>query len=248
MMSTVKRLLFSNLSLDRYLRVLSAGFFAGLKIGVRGEIYDYPRFLKHVVRQGDTVLDLGANLGYYSRILSRLVGPKGRVYAVEPVVPIRNVLEHNLRRCQNVEIVPFALGVENRKILMLNDSVRQGYMGTGRNYIADGRVEGALEFEVEMRCGSEIFGDLPRIDFIKCDIEGYENVVIPELEPLIVSHLPIVLLETGGVNRRTMIELFRRWGYGAYVLDGGRLVSVMRAPERDIFFVPGTRLNSLICT
>lgn len=247
MMPTIKRLLYKHLSLERYLRVLSAGFFAGFRLGLRGEAYDYPRFLQHVVRQGDIVLDLGANLGYYSRILSRLVGPDGRVYAVEPVVPVRRVLEHNLRRCKNVEIVPFALGTDNRKILMLNDSVRQGYMGTGRNYIANESVDGALEFEVEMRRGSEIFADLARIDFIKCDIEGYENIVIPELEPLIIKHLPIVLLETGGANRRVMIELFRRWGYAAYVLHDGRLISAMHAPELDIFFVPGNQLKSLIC-
>ena len=54
------------------------------------------------------------NLGYYARTLSRLAGPAGRVYAVEPVPPILAVLRRNLRRCRNVEILPYALGTENK--------------------------------------------------------------------------------------------------------------------------------------
>ena len=244
--SSIKKLLYRSLSLENYLRVLSAGFFAGLRLGLgrRSAAYEYPRFLKDLVRDGDVAIDIGANLGYYSRVMSGLVGSEGKVYAVEPVKPILGVLEHNLRRCGNVEIVPYALGAENKSILMVNDSSRYtGYMGTGRNYIPesdeDERADADMEFEVEMRRGSELFADLARLDFIKCDIEGYEAVVIPEMTPVIERHLPVVLLETGGANRRGMIELFRSWGYAGYVLVDGRLVSVMRAPEKDIIFISG---------
>ncbi len=244
--SAIKRVLYRKLSLDNYLRVLSSGFFAGMKLGAHGTAYEYPRFLKQVVRSGDVVIDIGANLGYYAREMSRLAGPGGMVYAVEPVKPILGVLEHNLRRCHNVEIVPYALGAEDCTVVMVNDSSRYtGYMGTGRNYIPETeeeeRADADMEFEVEMRRGSELFADLERLDFIKCDIEGYEGVVIPELEPVIRKHLPVVLLETGGPLRRQMIELFRGWGYGGYVLDKGQLVSVMRAPDKDIVFIPGSR-------
>ncbi len=245
---SIKRLLYRRLSLEGYLRVLSAGFFTGLRLGMgrRSQAYEYPRFLKNVVHEGDVVIDIGANLGYYSRIIARLVGDEGSVYAVEPVKPILGVLEKNLRRCRNVEIVPYALGNETKPVVMVNDSSRYtGYMGSGRNYIPETaeeeRADADMEFEVEMRRGSELFEDLERLDFIKCDIEGYESVVIPEIAPVIQKHLPLVLLETGGANRRPMIELFRTWGYAGYVLQNGRLISVMRAPEKDILFIPGHR-------
>ncbi len=249
----IKRLLYRNLSLEKYLRTVSSLFFAGYRLGLgrMSAAYEYPRFLKRLVREGDVVLDIGANLGYYSRVLSGLVGDNGKVYAVEPVKPILGVLEHNLRRCGNVEIVPFALGAEDKPILMVNDSSRYtGYMGTGRNYIPesdeDERTDADMEFEVEMRRGSKLFADLARLDFVKCDIEGYEAVVIPEMASVIEKHLPIVLLETGGANRRAMIELFRRWGYAGYVLVDGRLVSVMRAPEKDVIFIPGHRHKEIM--
>ncbi len=247
----IKKFLYRHLSLERYLGVLSWGFFAGLRLGLgkRSAAYEYPLYLQHLVRQGDVAIDIGANLGYYSRILSRLVGEGGKVYSVEPVKPILGVLEHNLRRCTNVEIVPFALGTEDKPILMVNDSAcLAGYMGTGRNCVAEPELlpsesadGGELEFEAQMRRGSELFGRLQRLDFIKCDVEGYENVVIPELAPVIEKHLPIVLLETGGPARQKMIELFRGWGYAGYVLQDGKLVSVMRGPEKDIVFIPGHR-------
>ncbi|MDR2883035.1 MAG: FkbM family methyltransferase [Alistipes sp.] len=251
--SSIKRLLYRRLSLENYLKVLSAGFFAGMRLGLgkNSAAYEYPRFLRRVVRVGDVVIDIGANLGYYSREISRLVGVGGKVYAVEPVRPILGVLARNLRRRSNVEIVPCALGTEERTVTMVNDSSRYtGYMGTGRNYIPkseeEERADTDLEFEADMRRGSELFAKLDRLDFVKCDVEGYEGVIIPEMEPVILKHHPIVLLETGGAQRRRMIELFRGWGYGGYVLDKGRLVSVMRAPEKDIFFIPAHRHKELI--
>jgi FkbM family methyltransferase len=237
--------LYRRLSLEGYLRVVSRLFFMGygLGIGRHSAAYEYPSFLRHLVRRGDTVIDIGANLGYYSRILGRLVGKSGKVYAVEPVKPILEVLRRNVRCLSNVEILPYALGVENTSITMANSSVHtSGYLGTGRNYVAEEVADcEVIEFAAEMRRGSELFADLERLDFIKCDIEGYETVVIGEMAAVIERFMPVVLIETGGPNRFEILKMFREWGYAGYVLDRGRLISVMRAPDKDIVFIPGHR-------
>ncbi len=244
---SAKRMLYKRLPLEKYLTVVSRTFFAGYSLGLgkNSPAYEYPRFLKHLVRPGDTVIDIGANLGYYSRILSRLAGPSGKVYAVEPVKPILEVLERNLRGCSNVGIMPYALGQEDKGIVMCNDSARYtGYMGTGQNRVIDAEEPAGseLEFEAEMRRGSELFAGLARLDFIKCDIEGYETVVIPEMAPVIEKFMPVVLIETCGPNRMQILKLFREWGYAGYVLKNGRLVSLMREEgDKDIVFVPGHR-------
>lgn len=258
--NNIKRLLYRNLSLEAYLRVVSRMFFVGygLGLGRRSPAYEYPRFLKRLVRRGDTVIDIGANLGYYSGILARRVGPEGRVYAVEPVKPILGVLRKNLRRFRNVEIMPYALGAEDKCVLLGNDSSRYaGYMGTGRNRVlekAGPPAEGTenaekpgdkdvmvIEFAADMRRGSELFAGLERLDFVKCDIEGYETVVLSEMAPVIERFRPVVMVETGGPNRKEILKMFRTWGYAGYVLEEGRLISVMRAPEKDIVFIPGHR-------
>lgn len=240
-MRAVKRILYRCLPLRSYLRVLSAGFFAVYRLGLgrRSAAYEYVYFLRKLVRQGDVALDLGANLGYYSRALSRLVGGGGKVYAVEPVEPVLDVLRRNLRRCRNVEILPFALGERDGTVAMVNDC-EGGYMGSGRNKVAQDdahRPEHTLRFEVEMRRGSAIFGGLERLNFVKCDVEGYELAILGEMRSVLERHRPTCLVETGGANRRKVIELFRTLGYAGYVLEKGELVSVMTAKgEKDIIF------------
>ena len=108
----IRRVLYRSLSLENYLKVLSGAYLWGYRLGLspHAAAYEYPRFLKYLIAPGDTVIDIGANLGYYSYAMARLTGSSGKVYAVEPVAPIRRVLEHNLRRFRNVEILACALG------------------------------------------------------------------------------------------------------------------------------------------
>ncbi len=239
---TIKKTLYRSLSLENYLKTLSGLYFTGYRLGLgkRSAAYEYPRFLKNVVCQGDTVIDIGANLGYYSYIFASLAGAAGRVYAVEPVKPILKVLKHNLRRFRNVEILNYALGSEEKTVTMCNDSGRYtGYMGTGRNFVSEngGKCEGDMEFEAEMIRGSRLFAHLDRLDFIKCDIEGYETVVIPEMEPVIARHLPTVLVETDGEKRLAITSFFAFLGYEAYVLADGNLKRLEAGDAKDIFFV-----------
>ena len=157
---------------------------------------------------------------YYSSPLSRLVGDEGHVYAVEPVPVIFDVLRRNLRRRRNVTLLNCALGEREGEIEMANDSVASaGYFGTGRNFVNEGGASSeAVRFTARMRRGSEVFAEAERIDFIKCDIEGYETVVLREMRGLIERHRPTVLVETDGENRRIVRGMFAEMGYEAFTL------------------------------
>ena len=127
MKALIHKILYRTLPLEGYLRVVSRMFFLWQRLGIGryAPATEYVYHLPQLVRPGDTAIDIGANLGYYARTISRLAGPAGCVYAVEPVAPIRKVLSRNLRRCANAEIVPYALGTENKPITMANDSARE---------------------------------------------------------------------------------------------------------------------------
>ncbi|MBR5334380.1 MAG: FkbM family methyltransferase [Alistipes sp.] len=234
------RLLYRCLSLENYLRVVSRLFFLyrALGLGRRGRALEYVYHLSQLVAEGDTVIDIGANLGYYTCPLADLVGAKGRVYAVEPVPVIFSVLKRNVGSRKNVTLLNYALGEECRTIEMANDSVASaGYFGTGRNFVSDGELsKDAVRFTAQMQRGSELFADLERVDFIKCDIEGYERVVLPELRPIIEHHHPAVLVETDGESRRQMIEMFTELGYKAFMLEAGREVELDPESDKDIIF------------
>ena len=242
MKKTLHRILYRTLPIEGYLRAVSRLFFLWQRLGLgrRAPETEYVYHLPQLVRAGDTCIDIGANLGYYARTISRLAGPAGRVYAVEPVAPIRKVLSRNLRRCGNTEILPFALGAAAGPVRMGNDSAREnGYFGTGRNFVNEDGGRSDVEFTAEMRRGSELFARLPRLDFIKCDIEGYEAVVMEEMRPLLERFRPTVLIETGGENRPRIVRLFTRLGYAGYTLDRGREIPLSPGSTKDIIFRPG---------
>ena len=234
------RLLYRLLSLEGYLRVVSRLFFLNrwLGLGRTGRALEYNYHLPQLVRKGDVAIDIGANLGYYTRPLADIVGNEGEVYAVEPVPVIFSVLERNVRGCKNVHLLNYALGKEECDVEMANDSVAEvGYFGTGRNFVSEGALsKSAVRFTARMRRGSDLFGGLERIDFIKCDIEGYERVVMPELRTLIERHHPTVLIETDGETRHEIIEMFSEMGYRAYILEAGREVALDAESDKDIIF------------
>lgn len=239
MKALIHKILYRLLPLEGYLRAVSRLFFLFQRLGLGryAPATEYVYHLPRLVRAGDTCIDIGANLGYYTRTLSRLAGPAGTVCAVEPVAPVRRVLCRNIRRCMNVEIFPFALGEKSGPIVMGNDSARTtGYMGTGQNFVNEGGGATDRSFTAEMRRGSELFAGLGRIDFIKCDIEGYELHVMREMLPLLERHRPTVLIETGGANRPQIIALFTALGYEGFTLDRGREVPLAPGSGKDIIF------------
>lgn len=234
------RILYRLLSLENYLRVVSRMFFLyrAFGLGRGGRALEYVYHLPQLVKQGDKVIDIGANLGYYTCLLADLVGDSGRVYAVEPVPVIFSVLKRNVGKRRNVELLNYALGEQERTIEMANDSVASaGYFGTGRNFVSEGELsKDAVRFTAQMQRGSELFGAMEQIDFIKCDIEGYERVVLPELRPLIEKFHPTVLVETDGESRQQIIRMFTELGYRAYMLVGGKEVALDPESDKDIIF------------
>ncbi len=239
MSGLLHRILYRLLPLEGYLRVVSSLFFLWHRLGLgrRSEALEYVYHLPRLVRAGDVCIDIGANLGYYARTLARLAGPEGRVYAVEPVAPVRKVLSRNLRRCVNTEIIPYALGGEDRTVVLANDSAREtGYLGTGRNFVKESGGRSDVEFVAEMRRGSGLFGGLERLDFIKCDVEGYELHILREMRTVLERHRPTVLIETGGENRPAVVRLFGELGYRGYTLADGREVPLTSGSGKDIIF------------
>ncbi len=239
--TTIHKILYRLLPLKLYLRVVSSMLFLLLRLGWgrNKEIVEYIYHLRMLVRQGDVALDIGANLGYYTRTLCSLVGPEGMVYAVEPVPPIFEVLNANTKRCRNVKPMNVALGEENTTITMANNSVAaQGYFGTGQNFVQTKSDDKAIEFTAIMQRGSELFSSLQRLDLIKCDIEGYEGVVLREMLPIIERFRPIILLESGGQTRLEMIEMLMGLGYEPFTLLRGEEIPLKAECGKDIIFRP----------
>jgi len=250
-MQQIKRYLFEWLGRERYLFLVSRLYFLAYRWGGlrRNPEYELHYFVRQLIREGDWVIDIGANLGYYSVVFADLAGPSGKVFSVEPVPLYRRVLERNLGGRSNVEILPYALGDEAGSVRM-GIPGRQPYRhGLTRVLEKDEAATVDHSFEVTIRPPQQLFGELQRLDYIKCDVEGYEHHVIPQMEAYIRSFRPVVQVELAPENRPLIFRLFEQLAYQAFYVKEQRLrqLSGAAAPAMgDILFIPAEKSASFL--
>lgn len=242
----IKSLLFSLLGEERYLKVLNKGFFFMYNAGLlkSDEAYKYHYFAKNLIKEGDTVVDIGANLGYYTKLFSKWVGDNGKVIAIEPVPLYTKIIKWACRKRKNITLYPYALGTENKKIHLVTPD-HFGYLRTGLPQVYDENnnkelSEYEFSFEAEMKKAHELFEGFEKIDYLKCDIEGYERVVIPEILPVLEKFKPTIQIETGGDNQAVIENLLGSVGFEKYYLSGQTLkkaVAGEKEPEGDLIFI-----------
>ena len=230
-MGFINKILYKSLSQRNYLKFLNASFLTLYKTGLlkNNPSYQYHYFAKKLVSTGDTVIDLGANLGYYSNLFQEWIGPQGKLYAVEPVIPFNEILQWRLDKKKHVTILPYALGTEEKDITLVIPK-NLSYLSTGLPNVYDSNTHGNLEeygfkFNAKMRKGSELFKNLERLDFVKCDIEGYEEFVLPELKDVLIKHKPMIQVETWGTHKKVVEDFLHSIGYKQFHLENDRLRS-----------------------
>lgn len=242
MIFLIKKLLYRVLSQRAYLRIMHRGFYLlyNLNLLKNKQSFKYHYAIKHLIKPEFTVVDIGANLGYFTKNFSKLAY-RGKVVAIEPVPPFYATLKFFLGKKKNVTMYNCALGTENGKITMVLPETN-GMLRTGLPHIPDVTEDTTQQktTDVEIRKGSELLESLDRIDYIKCDIEGYEWTVFSEIKPIIEKQRPIVQLEIDPRNVDEMLQLFKELDYLQYgikdfkfVLDQGS-----QAEQGDYLFVP----------
>lgn len=187
-----------------------------------------------LTKPGDTVLDIGANFGLFTRFLSESVGNTGRVYSFEPTGDMFGVLENN---CAH-------LGLSNTRAFRTALSDRTGSSEMVIPMWEDGTLN---HYEASLSGNSDItlagktvavetttlddFCDhhgVDRVDFIKCDVEGHEIEVLEGARRTLLHHRPTLLIEVnepldaGGHGGRVLAKV-RELGYEVHSLVDGTL-------------------------
>ena len=147
-------------------------YFAPLLENYGEYVYGESDLFRQLVREGDTVVDAGANVGCHSLTFGKIVGPFGMVMAFEPQRPLYYCLCGTvaLNECWQVNTYCCALGAEKglTKIPFIRYSESNSFGGVS--------VGGAIGHDVPMLPLDSF--DLPRCNFIKADVEGYETEVL----------------------------------------------------------------------
>jgi FkbM family methyltransferase len=149
-------------------------------------------FLARYIRPGMTIIDVGANFGYYTVLFSALSGPSGHVIAIEPVPTTVALLKDTIELngfASRTRLVAAAAGAEPSSTAHLVVPDREPKNST----IVDVPREGSTpvpSFTID-----ELVRDFERIDLVKIDAEGAEINVIAGMRETIARCRPAILLE-----------------------------------------------------
>lgn len=201
--------------------------------------------VRREVREGHTVLDIGAHIGYYTLLFARQVGPQGRVFAFEPAPGTLALLEQNIRLngYHNVTLIPRAVSdVAGRARLYVDET----NVGDSRIYDSrDGRPFVPIE---TVRLDDALAGHLGAIHFIKMDIQGAEYAALRGMLGLLQAHPEAKLvtefwpygLKTFGVEPEAYLHLLLEQSFHLFNLDerAGRILPV--SPKQLLTRYPPT--------
>jgi len=208
------------------------------------------------VRSGDTVLDVGANVGAHSVFLSHLVGMRGRVLAFEPLPANIDSLKETIGRrgrFANITIVPVAIGNpqpvgEKVTIKVPGDDLTQASLQLQTTGSWEGKAH-VREFSVALTSldADKYVQSLQHLEFVKIDVEGGELDVLQGASYTLSRHLPLIYCEaydkweaSFGYAPADLLNFARSLGYSAArVFSRGRVhpVRLDQAVPADFFSV-----------
>jgi FkbM family methyltransferase len=216
----------------RDLRIMR-GSMAGVRINLGGSFLRYltgdaepevQEALAELIEPGQTVYDVGANIGFFTIFCSRLVGPQGRVYAFEPIPENLVTLRRNiaLNKLTNVVVVEQALSAST---------------GTAQMFVSPWsafhslNVDGASKRENHGPDGGEITVETITLDefvsqagvsapdLVKLDVEGAELLVLEGMRETLRSTQPLLLVEVHD-TKDEYSEFVEAIDYSVRVIDG----------------------------
>ena len=203
--------------------------------------------VRQLVKPGDYCLDIGGSFGWYTVLLSRIVGEQGRVYSFEPIN--RNYESHlrniELNNCTNVEPNNLAVGQADGEIeIFLSDIDTSGSLKL-RRYKKTYEVQKTKIIKLDDYVSDR---NIDRLDFIKIDIEGGELDAFKGAERLLTRFMPCLFVEIQshstelfGYKPEEIFSFLYSFGYESFVINKGGLESFdFREPltEYNFFFKP----------
>lgn len=168
-------------------------------------------YVKKNLKSGQTFIDVGASIGYYTLLASKIVGDTGRVVAFEPCKFPLGILKANivLNNCKNVKVVDKAAAVGKGKVNLYMWGETNACMQYSLVHVTDKREE------VEI---TSVDDEIPLTEpyyMVKIDVDGGEPLVLDGMSKLMGTGVPMdIVLED--VTGETVKRLEK--DYGAYIV------------------------------
>jgi FkbM family methyltransferase len=204
--------------------------------------------IRQLVNPGDTVVDVGAFVGYFSRMLSETVGPSGRVYSFEPVPETFDMLQYTMRHLglTNVRLFNCALSdCSGRTQMEIPHYKNGGECLYGARIVEGGAAGGLRALPITRQTlDSVLAGSTDRVSFIKIDAEYHELQCILGAMVTIRRFRPAVMVETleridePGTLSHAVVEALRPDGYRPLAFDGKFRPLAAGERTQNVFLLP----------
>jgi FkbM family methyltransferase len=192
------------------------------------------------LRPGDVCIDVGANVGFYTLVMSRAVGPIGKVYAFEPVPPTFKQLQDNLRETNSSNVEAFQVAMSNKvgegELVFKHACDLDACVHGEGTYVPD---PGLLPIHKTPLTTLDVFvaeRNLSRLDFIKTDCQGSDLSVLEAGSVSINRFRPKIICEAIGHERIAAIhKFFETINYYSVCVEAG---TSGQTPTEHILGVP----------
>jgi FkbM family methyltransferase len=194
------------------------------------------RLVQRLLRPGQTMIDVGANIGYFTLVGARAVGPQGRVVAFEPVAGVRERLVTNLRLngLANVTVRDEALSASSGTAVFFTGPQDDTGLASLRPLKASTQVS-----VVQARLDDLWDAGRP-IALIKIDVEGGEMAAIEGMTECLSRHSPDLIVEVTdeylralGASAGSLVSFLADRGYKMYRIDHDGLVPIAGTAHLD---------------
>ncbi len=215
-------------------------------------------FLINFLQEGDVFIDVGAYIGYYSLLASRLVGRSGMVYSFEPTPLSFHLLRENTASTNNIVISQTAV---------LNKETVINFINYGARYGAFNTFEKRVDKNVNFLRGNENvikvktvtldkYCDRNKIipTFVKLDAEGSEFLILSGMSRLLKLIRPFISLEVAGglewgKNNQESIQFLRKNNYLPFEISPEGLLKKQIVQSRydydNLLFVPIEKIGKI---
>lgn len=164
---------------------------------------EYDR-LAEWIHEGDWVLDIGANIGHYTKRFSELAGASGRVLAFEPVATTFHLLSSNTRHFAHPNVTLFQAAASDRTGIQ-GMTIPSFDTGLKNYYEAELSADGPGDVSVLTLPIDRL--ELPgHVALVKIDAEGHEQSVLEGMARLLEARHPVLIVETGSPDVVAWLE------------------------------------------
>jgi FkbM family methyltransferase len=167
---------------------------------------------RNFLQPGDMAIDVGANIGIYTKLFSDCVGPSGSVHAIEPIPDTFGYLRHNVTKLGLKNVYLYPLAATNR-----NGIARMSVplWHRGRKNIYEAHLDDSGDISTRLSRLDDLFAGM-KPSFIKIDVEGHEAEVLEGAVELLRNHRPALLVEvTSPKSEKLLLELGYRTEAGS---------------------------------